>query len=581
MTRFLVRSVSKGAGGRPITRERVYDAAKISIGRHPGSEVHLPDLNVALYHATMTAQADGTVTVDSPVLTIDPSVGAEINYGDHRLLVSRGQGGEIVVDVANVAPEPPPPRDERRLFTLAGVAPGKRAMAWMLSLAIIGAFIAWPVWSFLTPAQARPARGIVADTAWSPGPLSAAHAGLETNCRACHTQAFTAVTDTTCKGCHTAIHDHADPRRLMAARPDLPLTTRFRQAVATTFGRPPGRCVDCHDEHHGPTQTAASTPQQFCADCHAALRTKLPDTQIGNAGDFARAHPQFRPAVLRDPETLSFARASLDANPRENNGLKFPHALHLSAGNAVAQMARRQRQGARLDCADCHTANADGSFRPVTMEANCQSCHSLAIAGTGGATRTLRHGDPAGVIAELRDFYALRGPVAPTGMSGGRRRPGDFAAANLRADFGDAVAGRGGQNERAVRAVFQPGGLCFDCHTVTPVGTGLNYRVAPVSLPQRYLLKGWFDHRAHRTQTCVGCHAANGSNSSADLLLPRIAECRTCHAGDTAHAGQVRSTCAMCHSYHMDPAGAAAPDPRRRGIALATGMPQVVRRPRE
>lgn len=583
MARFLVRSVSKGAGGRPITRERVYDASRISVGRHPGSEIHLPDLNVALYHAVMTAQPDGRVSLDSPVVTIDPVAGGQVDYGDHRIQISAGPGGEIVIDVANVAPELPPARDERRLFTLAGIAPGKRATAWVLSLLIIAAFVAWPVWSFLSPAKASaPVNGVVADASWSPGALSTPHAALESNCRACHNKSFKAVEDTSCRSCHASTHDHADMRRLSAATPTLSWDARVRQAVATTFGRTPGRCVDCHQEHHGPQM--AATPQHLCADCHQALNTKLTDTKIANVSDFTTSHPQFRPAVLQTPgPTLRFSRVSLDANPQENTGLKFPHALHLSTRNAVAQMARRQGQvqpgTGGLDCADCHTANSDGSFKQISMEQNCQSCHSLAFARSDGNVRTMRHGDPASVVGELRDFYAVHPPAPPVGLMGGRRRPGDFAAEQLRASYGSGVANRGAQGEQAIRAVFQKGGACYDCHTViAPAGGGLNYSIAPVSLPERYMLKGWFDHRAHSTQTCASCHAANASNNAADLMLPKIAECRTCHAGENAHANQVRSTCAMCHSYHMDPTGTAAPDPKRRGIVAASGTPQVVRR---
>ena len=586
MARFIIRSVSKGAGGRPITRERAYDASKVSVGRHPSSEIHLPDLNVALYHAVMTAQSDGRVSLDSPVVTIDPRQGGEVNYGDHRLLISAGPGGEIIVDVANIAPEPLPARDERRLFTLAGIAPGKRATAWVLSLLIIGAFIAWPIWSFMSPAKAHGANDVTADAAWSPGPLSTPHAALEANCKACHNKSFTAVTDTSCRSCHSTVHDHADPRRLMSARPELDFGTRVRQSIATTFGRTPGRCVDCHQEHHGPQMVA--TAQQFCSDCHAALKSKLPDTRIGNVSDFTTGHPQFNAAVLQTPGANPvFTRVSLDANPQENTGLKFPHAMHLSSTNAVAQMARRQGQvqaGTNaLDCADCHTPNADGSFRAVSMEQNCQSCHALDLPSADGARRTLQHSTPATVIGELRDFYAVHGPAAPVGLMGGRRRPGDFAAERLQVAYSGATANRGSQVEGTIRAAFEGSkGLCSQCHTATAVGGGrLDYRIAPVSLPQRYMLKGWFDHRAHTSQTCASCHAANASNSSRDLMLPKIAECRTCHVGENAHTGQLRSTCAMCHSYHMDPAGTTAPDPKRRGIIAASGTPQVVRRPHE
>lgn len=581
MARFVVRSVSTGAGGRPIVRERTHDAAKLMIGRHPSSEVHLPDLGVALYHATLTLGADGRLTLDSPVMTIDPAAGGEVRLGDHRLRFSTGATGEIVVDVASTAPPPPPPRDERRLFTLAGVAPGKRKLSWALALVVLGLFVVWPVWSFLSPARAGPVAGVHPDAAWSPGPLSTPHAALQTNCRACHAKPFQAVQDTSCRSCHRSTHDHADPRRLLAARPDLPLAARLRQTVSAGFGRTPGRCVDCHEEHRGATELSAATPQHFCADCHGALRTKLPDTRLADAADFGTAHPQFRPAVLEAPgPPPRFARRSLDDRPREQSGLVFPHDLHLSRGNAVAQMARRQGQAAAgLGCADCHRADAEGSFRPVSMEANCQSCHSLAFARGDGAVRTLRHGDPAAVVAELRDFYATHAPAPPPGLGGGRRRPGDFAAQELRAGYLGAVAGRGGAATAAIRAVFRPGGACRDCHQViAPADNSLRYRIVPVVLPRRYLLKGWFDHRAHRTQDCASCHAAGASASATDLLLPTIAQCRTCHAGEQARGDRVRSTCAMCHGYHQDPAGTGPPDPRRRGIVAATGMPQVVRR---
>ena len=39
------------------------------------------------------------------------------------------------------------------------------------------------------------------DQQWSSGPLSKAHAFLETDCKACHAQAFVAVRDETCLSC--------------------------------------------------------------------------------------------------------------------------------------------------------------------------------------------------------------------------------------------------------------------------------------------------------------------------------------------------------------------------------------------
>jgi cytochrome c553 len=73
----------------------------------------------------------------------------------------------------------------------------------------------------------------------------------------------------------------------------------------------------------------------------------------------------------------------------------------------------------------------------------------------------------------------------------------------------------------------------------------------PVAFPVRYLHKGWFDHRAHATQSCSSCHGAERSNAASDLLIPDLASCRTCHGGEGS-SKPVPSSCAMCHDYHMD-----------------------------
>ncbi|MCA1749178.1 MAG: cytochrome c3 family protein, partial [Sphingomonadales bacterium] len=36
-----------------------------------------------------------------------------------------------------------------------------------------------------------------------------------------------------------------------------------------------------------------------------------------------------------------------------------------------------------------------------------------------------------------------------------------------------------------------------------------------------------------------------------DLLLPGIATCRECHAGENGGGERVASSCALCHSYHQ------------------------------
>jgi hypothetical protein len=280
-------------------------------------------------------------------------------------------------------------------------------------------------------------------------------------------------------------------------------------------------------------------------------------TTLKDAADFGDRHPQFEPTIrfAGAGGAPMFRRVSLDANPKEDNGLKFPHDVHLSTTNGVAQMAKSlgkgEGYGAPLDCANCHTRDATGSsFASVKMEPACGACHSLAFDQVGGTIRTLRHGDPAQVVADIRAFYRAGAPrsAALTGMD--RRRPGDFATNGQRITFAQTSAMHIGNADQAIRAVFSKGGACFDCHTVRQTGNPTTpFAVTPVALSKRYMMKGWFDHAAHDTESCASCHAVKGSKSSADVNLPKLAKCQECHGGQDAHK-EVPSSCAMCHDYH-------------------------------
>jgi predicted CXXCH cytochrome family protein len=100
-------------------------------------------------------------------------------------------------------------------------------------------------------------------------------------------------------------------------------------------------------------------------------------------------------------------------------------------------------------------------------------------------------------------------------------------------------------------------GLCGECHI--PAGGQGSLAVMPVTQQARYFMHGWFDHEKHKQEQCTTCHAAETSSSSADLLLPGIAQCRDCHEGESARTAEVPSGCAMCHSYHTREGAAAAP----------------------
>lgn len=613
---FKLNQISLSAEGREIRRAKEVPGNRLTIGRSPTSDIHLTDLAVALNHATIqrtaalrlsVAAEEGLgVELNGRKITsgvVELAQGGEIRIASHlvRILPAAADAEQIDVEVERVGESASDElaRIDANRFSLGAVLPGKRITAYALIALVLGIFLAWPLYIY----NERPAadhQAIVAaqregepprqasfqpDSMWSTGSLSQVHHNLENQCAACHVRAFEPVQDNACQACHTNVHNHGDqdrPKeeafaRYLRSQPELTGWARFQLAVAERFGHSPGRCVDCHTEHEGP-QEMPRTAQHFCSDCHADLQARLPDTNIGNAATFGpqhggpQRHPEFKPLVLIDwsnGETPRWSRVSLTNNPAENSNLKFPHALHLDPNGGATQMARRL--GSRYDgrgqlgCADCHTPTPDGArYQPVDMEEDCSACHTLGFDVSGGVTRTLRHGSPDQVVADLREYYSGRVPARPAELAPvARRRPGDINQVRSAVQYARARAGAGASATQAIRAVFQQGGACYACHTIDQRGP-LDFHVRPVAFPTRRLLNGWFDHRAHITVdlpgrgsftgdgACLTCHVATRSNQASNLLIPGLESCQRCHGDEGDRRSAVPSGCAMCHDYHMD-----------------------------
>lgn len=572
---FLIRTVSYTATGREIVREREVTGGALTIGRATTNDVVLPDLAVEQHHATLETAAgdqfrmhaagsrqfahDGRKTGDA---TFDPARGGEFTFGSHTLAFGRESDGRVAITVTSHEKDFGN-RDAVRGFELASALPGKRAMAWIGLAAVLVAFLAIPVWSHLSRANREPGAAdsnqVAMDAAWSTGKLSLAHYGLEDNCEACHVEAFEAVRDTTCLSCHATIGDHAIKPRLAVSRGPMDWGDRLQWDVAETFGKEgPEACTTCHTEHEGAGRMEPAA-QQFCADCHGTMDTRLTNTRLANAGDFGTSHPQFQALVYSQPGSTKPTRISLTGTPRENHGLSFPHDMHLSKTGGVARMANSlPRYGDGLVCADCHRPRDDKvGFQPIEMEEDCESCHSLVYDRVGSTFRTLRHGD----VDQMRaDLAAMDRAPRRGSASTARRRPGEFArGGRYFQDFG-----RPTQNYIGVRQALSRGGLCGECHL--PATDNGQPSVVPVNLRRNYMMAGTFDHGPHEQEKCTTCHLAESSDSATDVLLPTIKQCRDCHLGEDAVRAEVPSGCAMCHSYHP-PAGRKPPnhpgDPRK------------------
>lgn len=560
---FRLRTIDVTADGRQIVRDRDVAASRLTIGRAAENDIHLPDLAVDPQHAAIELRGDrlevtalgtlgfGVDGVSSQEAAIDPAGGAELRFGSYNLTVSRDADGTPLITIAQVASQDQgEATDEKGRFSLAAAMPGKRRMAWVFGALILLAFLAIPVFFNLLH-QADPKIAVRGDKAWSAGALSLAHHSLEQNCTACHVKPFEPVKDATCMSCHKTVHDHASPARLALARGgNGPLGERLLWAVAHSFGKEgPGACADCHTEHEGATRMAAPA-QQFCADCHENLKDRLADTRLGNAADFGLLHPQFTPAVVTDPIAGKSVPMSLDGHPKENNGLTFPHKLHLDPLGGAARMAAsigRERDYGRagLQCSNCHRPTEDGiRFKPIDMERDCEGCHSLAYDNVGGTVRRLRHGDVDQMIADLAASGYNPPAAAVERQRPGQPGPGQFGVGgNYHITFAPP---------RYTSTTFQQAlskdGVCGECHT--PTMQGGRPGVIPVRQTTRFMSDGWFNHKAHAQEKCTSCHSAEKSSTSSDVLLPNLASCRTCHMGGDDRRAKVPSGCAMCHGYH-------------------------------
>ena len=563
---FRLRTAQTTAQGREIVRDRDLAGDRVTIGRSAENTLHLPDLALDPHHATIIAREGGRIAVEAHGSTgfaldgrkvsegtIDPQAGGELRFGSYRIAVSRDDDGAVLLIVRQVA-EAAGALEEKTGFSLAGRLPGKRAMSWLLALALLAGFLAVPIVSQMTRDPAAK-QGVVGDAAWSSGPLSLAHHQLEGKCEACHVKPFEAVRDTSCLTCHKDVHDHAAPPRLANARGPGSAGDRLQWQIAQLFGKPgPGACSDCHTEHEGAGRMPP--PQQaFCADCHGSLKDRLPDTTLGNATDFGKAHPEFRPALALTAGSDKLTRVSLAQHPREASGLTFTHDQHLDSRGGVAQMALRLGKGSGgLGCADCHRQTADGvRFLPIDMERDCEACHSLAYDKVGGTFRRLKHGDTDQMIADLSVAPRAAAPIVT-----GRRRPGDYANGGT---YFARFSPPGGGVGSAMQALSRDG-ICGECHT--PKLAGGRFSVLPVTQTARFFNHGWFNHAAHKEEKCTSCHAAERSTSATDLLLPDLKSCRSCHAGEQAPRTKVPSTCAMCHDYHLKALAPRGVEPRRK-----------------
>ena len=209
---------------------------------------------------------------------------------------------------------------------------------------------------------------------------------------------------------------------------------------------------------------------------------------------------------------------------------------------------------------------------PIRYETSCTTsgCHPLTF-DNRRPDQVAPHASPRRVREFLVSVYSDRRGANESVGDQYRRLIRGAGAQPRGIDYGGQAQGAVVLAER-----YLYGTACKECHVVDTNARPLP-RVTWTPIPARWLPNGRFQHLDHPGD-CRQCHgAAADSTVAADVLLPAIAVCRTCHGGGGG-AAQVRAgtapaaptDCLSCHRYHPDspnPALAALAPPARAAAA--------------
>ena len=197
----------------------------------------------------------------------------------------------------------------------------------------------------------------------SPGPLATGHAGLATDCFACHTP-WRGTTAQKCTSCH-ALPDIGLRTTKGVAMPQRGLKTSFHQQLSQQD------CMACHSDHAGPKLNKSSRKpfshallkpqvQKDCATCHSKPSNEMHRTLTANCGQCHQPEA-WKPA--------SFEHAKFFVLDEDHNAT----CITCHTGNDYS----------RYTCYGCHEHTVSNILRKHQEEGigdlkNCVSCHRSA-----------------------------------------------------------------------------------------------------------------------------------------------------------------------------------------------------------
>jgi len=448
--------------------------------------------------------------------------------------------------------------------------PLKRAKLW-LSIAVPFIALIWVAWHF----AAHDSR------VYSSGRLSNAHAVFETQCAACHVQTAGAYSaraeNSACLACHDGPVHHAEQTRTP-------------------------NCAECHVEHRGKIKLSAAS-NQSCAQCHAGLQTQSGRTSF-NSGirSFEDGHPEFRAISLtnHDPGTIKLNHMlhmkpirSAPNGPNVQLECDDCHRPAPSAEKSAWKYGDARYAAATVSYTDADNFRATGPgglpahnpptgrelMAPVKFANACAGCHLLTF--DKRFDEGVPHDKPHIVHAFLLRKFSAYIAAHPSELHEIADPARDLTGKPLPPRMRTLTPSQWIDEKVAVAEELLSHKTCAQCHQMANqnlADTGIarwapkapNYLrssssqmqvsetvlgmlphipdIAPANTTVRWLPHSKFDHEAHTGFTCVSCHAkALTSTESADVLIPGIATCKTCHSPGPDHA---ESRCFECHTYH-------------------------------
>lgn len=548
--RILIRFISKKPAGGVERNDKILEAPAITIGRATDQILQLRDRRARLEHARIEPKNGGIVIASTTLAGVSVNgrsqretelkLGDVIEVGSNILrVIEAPEGADFAISFELHDDATREHLEQSWTTPTTGISGwSKRRISWALLIAVLVLAFVLPSTALLHPSLAKLVRGssvLPDDSLWLAGPLHNAHSSTAAECEACHVDAFRRVPDVACMECHEASrHVDAESSPVMGEM----------------------RCASCHREHNEPAELV-NRHQDLCADCHTALPD---DAELQPAGDFLDAHPDFRvslnlPIPQGDGETewnIEHIRLA-DALTANRSNLKFDHKVHVAEEGILTPDGKRV-----VECAECHLPEPGGAkMLPITMDDHCSGCHTLSF-DPDDPTRVVPHGDPAGVMQALVEYYSARLlGEDPDAVEQRVRRPGRALTREDR----DRAASEAREQALVVAADLFERQACNNCHEVSRSDDAeLPWHVEPVKLSNDFFPHSDFSHAAHDTDVtgCDSCHDAQNSESAEDLLIPDIENCRECHGSGFAkrnNAQQIPSACIMCHSFHFEAKG--------------------------